>query len=207
MQFLAGLAAVGLIAGAAALPQQVDAKSLDLTTTTETKVRDDMPDSAEHRACADPCLLDQDHCLQDHYYCRQRAYTHDCVDLDGDRPGHRHHHKDCQEHCYRWRCFSFNCHRDSSRLDCDLGCSDSDSHCPGFHRYRLRHSHRFWLQHYLRQQLQDHWFHLHYCFRQLNYISCLCYFLHWVSSSRVHCYSGVRCQAGSGYCAYQQPHL
>ena len=43
MQFLAGLAAAGLIASAAALPQQVDAKSLDLTTTTETKVRDDIP--------------------------------------------------------------------------------------------------------------------------------------------------------------------
>jgi len=51
MQFLAGFAAVGLIAGAAALPQQVDAKSLDITTTTETQVLDDLPDCTEPSLC------------------------------------------------------------------------------------------------------------------------------------------------------------
>jgi len=68
MQFLAGLAAVGLIAGAAALPQQVDAKSLDLTTTTETKVRDDIPATQE---CTLTQSTDQDHSLKDHYHRRQ----------------------------------------------------------------------------------------------------------------------------------------
>jgi hypothetical protein len=48
MQFLAGLAAVGLIAGAAALPQQVDAKSIDSVTTTETKVLGQLPGSTEY---------------------------------------------------------------------------------------------------------------------------------------------------------------
>lgn len=47
MQFIAGVAALGLVAGAAAAPQVMDVKATSLTTTTTTKTKLDKTTTTE----------------------------------------------------------------------------------------------------------------------------------------------------------------